>query len=248
MKTVAKVLVPLVAVASLVALTVGVLDLMEVGTCASGGPYVSARECPDGTGTTIAIVAACASVYIVVTIVASFSNLGAGAFWFGLLFTVLGAGFLYAEIAGKTNGSGGVGYIIGPIFLLMGILPLIGGAKSLIDDVGAPNEPASPAAGSWMRPATGQPHAGFAIATGAPVAPAEATPSGYTPVAVGAGMKPGPAAPVTPVTSPEPPAPSAPPSAMDFVEKVKELDELRSKGALTQAEFEAAKKKLLDGS
>jgi hypothetical protein len=27
--------------------------LIDIGTCASGGPYVSARECPEGTGTLI---------------------------------------------------------------------------------------------------------------------------------------------------------------------------------------------------
>ena len=28
-----------------------VYELGKTGTCASGGPYVSARECPSGTGT-----------------------------------------------------------------------------------------------------------------------------------------------------------------------------------------------------
>ena len=27
--------------------------LVDIGTCASGGPYVSARECPEGTGALI---------------------------------------------------------------------------------------------------------------------------------------------------------------------------------------------------
>lgn len=27
--------------------------LVDIGTCASGGPYQSARECPEGTGTLI---------------------------------------------------------------------------------------------------------------------------------------------------------------------------------------------------
>lgn len=30
-----------------------VYELAHIGTCASGGPYVSARECPAGTGTLI---------------------------------------------------------------------------------------------------------------------------------------------------------------------------------------------------
>jgi hypothetical protein len=28
----------------------GIYDMLQIGTCASGGPYVVARECPDGTG------------------------------------------------------------------------------------------------------------------------------------------------------------------------------------------------------
>ena len=31
-----------------------VVELTQIGTCASGGPYVSARPCPDGTGWLIA--------------------------------------------------------------------------------------------------------------------------------------------------------------------------------------------------
>jgi hypothetical protein len=31
-----------------VAVAYGIFQLLQVGTCASGGPYVSARECPDG--------------------------------------------------------------------------------------------------------------------------------------------------------------------------------------------------------
>jgi hypothetical protein len=27
----------------------GIYDMLQIGTCASGGPYVSARQCPDGT-------------------------------------------------------------------------------------------------------------------------------------------------------------------------------------------------------
>ncbi len=31
-----------------------IVELTQIGTCASGGPYVSARQCPDGTGWLIA--------------------------------------------------------------------------------------------------------------------------------------------------------------------------------------------------
>jgi hypothetical protein len=36
-----------------VAVAYGINQLLQVGTCASGGPYVSARQCPDGTGALI---------------------------------------------------------------------------------------------------------------------------------------------------------------------------------------------------
>jgi hypothetical protein len=35
------------------ALGYSIYELAQIGTCASGGPYVSARECPEGTGTLI---------------------------------------------------------------------------------------------------------------------------------------------------------------------------------------------------
>ena len=43
-----------VMLAGVAAFTFGLLQLLETGTCASGGPYVSARPCPDGTGWYIA--------------------------------------------------------------------------------------------------------------------------------------------------------------------------------------------------
>ena len=36
-------------VASCVAIAYSVYQLLQIGTCASGGPYQVARECPDGT-------------------------------------------------------------------------------------------------------------------------------------------------------------------------------------------------------
>ena len=36
-------------VASLVTISLLIYELLQIGTCASGGPYVVAQECPDGT-------------------------------------------------------------------------------------------------------------------------------------------------------------------------------------------------------
>jgi hypothetical protein len=110
------------------------VQLMEIGTCASGGPYVSARECPNGTGAKILLLTAAIIVYVFATIAASFRSFSAGMFWFGLLFVGLGGAFLYAEAAGKVNGGGGVGWILGGVFVPMGLFPLLGGIKGLLDE------------------------------------------------------------------------------------------------------------------
>jgi hypothetical protein len=120
-----------VLLAALGAMAYGIVGLTETGTCASGGPYVSARECPSGTGTTVLLVSAGATVYCIATIVAAFRSFATGTFWFGMLFTVLGATFIYAELSGRVNGGGGVGWFLGGLFGFMGVVPLIGGAIAM---------------------------------------------------------------------------------------------------------------------
>lgn len=125
-------LLSLVLLAALGAMAYGIVGLLETGTCASGGPYVSARPCPDGTGAKMAYTMAGSFVFILGTIAASFRSFSAGVFWFGTLFTGLGATFLYAQLAGRVDSSGGgVGWFLGGLFLLMGVGPLIGGAVAL---------------------------------------------------------------------------------------------------------------------
>jgi hypothetical protein len=41
--------------AGIAAFLFGLYHLMKTGTCASGGPYVSARPCPAGTGSWVAV-------------------------------------------------------------------------------------------------------------------------------------------------------------------------------------------------
>ena len=43
----------LVTLASLLVMTWALYHLVRTGTCASGGPYVSARPCPEGTAAKI---------------------------------------------------------------------------------------------------------------------------------------------------------------------------------------------------
>src|SRR5882672_8275005 len=141
MKTLSKFALPVVALASLVGMTIEILKLMDVGTCASGNTaYVVAQQCPDGTGTTILILTGCIIVFTFSTIAISFTDFAAGAFWFGLLFVVLGGAFLYSAITSDTTGAG-VGFIIGPLFLLMGIVPLFMGVRDMIESIGESDDP-----------------------------------------------------------------------------------------------------------
>jgi hypothetical protein len=142
-------LISAVLLVTLAAMAYGLVGLTETGTCASGGPYVSARECPEGTGTSILMVSAGAAIYCLATIVAAFRSFAAGTFWFGALFTALGATFVYAELAGRVNGGGGVGWFLGALFLAMGLVPLIGGAVVLWRERGDDDEPA-PFAGPYV--------------------------------------------------------------------------------------------------
>jgi len=118
--------ISLVALAALAAMTYAIWILMGIGTCASGGPYVSQRECPTGTGAVALILTGSIILYVIATIAASFQSQAAGGFWFGMLFTVLGGGFLASAISHHAPDDGGVGWFLGALFLAMGILPTIG--------------------------------------------------------------------------------------------------------------------------
>jgi len=118
----------LVLVAALGAMAYGIVGLLETGTCASGGPYVSVRECPDGTGTAALLVGAGATIFCLATIVVAFRSFALAGFWFGVLFTGLGATFLYAQLTDRVDPSGGgVAWFLGGLFIAMGIGPLIAG-------------------------------------------------------------------------------------------------------------------------
>jgi hypothetical protein len=129
-------------VAALGAMAYGIVGLLETGTCASGGPYVSTRECPDGTGSSALFVALGGTVYCLATIAVAFRSFATAGFWFGALFTGLGATFLYAQLTGHVDPSGGaVAWFLGGLFIAMGIGPLIAGAIFALKEGGEDDEP-----------------------------------------------------------------------------------------------------------
>jgi hypothetical protein len=110
-------LVCAVALGALVLACVEIAHLMDTGTCASGGPYVSANPCPAGTGTRILLLVAAIFVYVVALL---FS--GQGLFLYGLLFVALSAIFIRGALT--DDGFAAVGWVVGLVFAVMGIVPM----------------------------------------------------------------------------------------------------------------------------
>ena len=106
-----------IAIAALALTCLEIAKLMDIGTCASGGPYVSARPCPEGTGARILLLMAAILVYTVAVLAS-----GQGLFFFGLLFLALGAVFIRGGVT--DDGFAATGYSVGGLFCVMGIVPL----------------------------------------------------------------------------------------------------------------------------
>jgi hypothetical protein len=105
-----------VAVGALVLACVELAHLMDTGTCASGGPYLSANPCPDGTGTRVLLLVVAIFAYVVTLL---FS--GQGLFLYGLLFVVLSAIFIRGAVV--DDGFAAAGWIVGALFAAMGVVP-----------------------------------------------------------------------------------------------------------------------------
>jgi hypothetical protein len=106
--------------------TYELIEVMKIGTCASGGPYVSAQPCPAGTGAkalllTLGILLSIGAIFLA----GGFT--GAGLFVWCAMFLGAGIGTLgYALFAHNApNGAKLAGYIVGGVFIPMGGVPLL---------------------------------------------------------------------------------------------------------------------------
>jgi hypothetical protein len=127
-------------VAGIVAISLAVYKLLGVGTCASGGPYAIARECPEGTewlGLAIP-----ASVFVMLGGGALYAMRGAPpgsdkkgsagvamlVGWCGLFLGIAFACFWGVWGPDANPGPGGKegGLIVGFLFVPMGLIPLFG--------------------------------------------------------------------------------------------------------------------------
>jgi hypothetical protein len=107
------------------AFTVGLLHVMKIGTCASGGPFVTAQPCPSDAGTWTLLLAGGIVAAVIAIIIGGWG--GAGLLVWCVLFLSSGIGMLiYALTAGNvSSGAKTAGYVIGATFIPMGGLPLI---------------------------------------------------------------------------------------------------------------------------
>jgi hypothetical protein len=120
---------------SITVVFLGMRSVLDVGgQCASGGPYVIAVPCPDGTWTLpLAVFAGLGFVFLAVTGWTKIGGLYAslpGLAWVGL-FCSLGFNFLQWGIAPPadptvdSSGGGIIFVLLGLMFEVMGIVPLI---------------------------------------------------------------------------------------------------------------------------
>lgn len=196
--------------------------VLRIGTCASGGPYVSARPCPTGTGAVIlGLIVGIFGLLIGAAIIAARgadrpSKANVGLLAWGLGFTLPCAGILVSIYGPASQGRADSklgGLIVLGVFGLMGVPPLL---MSL---------------GRVFRFGERR-KAGAAFARSS--IPLAGTPR---PVTI-----------VSPPGSPAPvPRPVVPPAAASAgtIEQLEQLAELKRTGVLTEAEFEAAKRRIL---
>ena len=117
-----------------VAVGYGINQMLQIGTCASGGPYVSARQCPEGTEAVIyALMGGILLLFVAGGIYLARGNPPGGAppannsgiviwFWTGLFWSRAGGCFLGGWGPDANPGPGGStgGLIVGFMGLIMG--------------------------------------------------------------------------------------------------------------------------------
>lgn len=132
-----------IAGAAVVAADWGLYHVVRTGTCASGGPYVSARPCPPGTASYIlALMGGVFGGLIGIGIYAARgpggrpARIGLGVIMWSLLFITISGSIALAAFGPASKGGSGshtVAIILGAVFVPMGLAPLltgIGGRRS----------------------------------------------------------------------------------------------------------------------
>jgi hypothetical protein len=135
---------------------VKLVSLLETGTCASGTntPYLVVHKCPSGTGTDILLLVASIFGGLIGAAIFSFrgnppwdrdrpvltgKDFSFGLFAWGLFFTATGATSLIASLTDEavraSQGGKAGGLIVGATFLVMGVPVLLWSLRQLIGDL-----------------------------------------------------------------------------------------------------------------
>jgi len=256
--------------AGLTAFDYSLYQVLQIGTCASGGPYVSARECPSGTelyflGLFGGIILGLVGTFIWALRgpapgIADGRSIarrtmrggGTGLLVWGVFFTVTALTCLWASYGPDADPGPGAktgGVIVAVTFLVMGVpaLVLFVGAwlgEARLRPVLAPATGAGATVPTTSIQGLGSLLSGTPSTPPAPARPV--APSPQTP------PPPTPSAPPDPYPSPWPAtpgvdtAPSSPRSVGDPLARLEKLAKLRDAGAISQDEFQSAKTKLLE--
>ena len=156
---------------SVVLFNVKLVELLETGTCASGGPYVSARPCPEGTGTDVMLLTGSIFMGLIGCGIFAFRGnppwgggrrrsvglFGLGTLAWGLFFASTGAVSLYTSLTNDTIGDDGElgAMIVGITFLLMGVPALLLALWGLAKNLGRGRDETPPSTSDAMAPAGG---------------------------------------------------------------------------------------------
>jgi hypothetical protein len=207
--------------------------LLDTGTCASGGPYVSARQCPEGTGTDVLLLG--------LSIVAFFLSLGiaglrgrrpgGGGLGFGgmallgwvIFFTVSGSVSLVHALTADGIGDDGKlgGSIVGATFLLLGVPPLLLALPAALRDAFRARDGAARGPVTYADNA-GEPGWMSTMRVGSKLAGRDSATRFASFSGSGAG-------------------------GGDTIAQLERLQRLREQGALSEAEFEQQKRRILGG-
>ena len=224
-------------VGGLILFNVKLVQLLEIGTCASGNtPYAIRNPCPAGTGTAILLLMAGVFASIIGAFMfalrgePSWSRSGEqrvstyATLW-GIGFTGTGATSLVAALTDDSLGQGGElgGIIVGATFLVMGVPALLVAIGSFIGSLRSRDESAMSTAG------------GASVSYGGAGAMSDMRQGFQTATWRGGSSGFGPPT-------------SRPVSQADRIAKLKTLADLRQSGALTEQEFEREKARLLGES